>query len=216
MSAAAATTAAAATSASAAQPRVGVGVLAVRHGSPRTSVLVSLRKSRHGRGEWALPGGHLELGESPVECARRELEEETGIEVGSADRAEARSGARGKLVATENCVFRLDGTSDAGGAWPAAAAESEGEKGGGEIRAHYITLFVRFDEPSPGAWPAPRDREPEKHGPFRYVEWEELRAAAAASDATSPSSSPSAAKYAPLFGPLRMLVEKHGSLDQLR
>lgn len=141
-----------------------------------------------------------------MECARRELEEETGIEV--------REGAGGKLVATENCVFRLDGTSDAGcGARPAAAAESEGEKGGGQIRAHYITLFVRFDEPSPGAWPAPRDREPEKHGPFEYVGWENLKAAAASSDDTS--SSPSA-KYAPLFGPLRMLVEKHGSLDQLR
>ena len=179
-------------------PRVGVGVLAVRHGSPPSSVLVSLRKSRHGRGEWALPGGHLELGESLVECARRELEEETGIEVG-------REGLeKGRLVATENCVFRVDGSSDAGGAW--------GGDGGGDdiIRAHYITLFVRFDEPSPGAWPAPQDREPEKHSPFEYVGWDELRAAAASETSSSPS------KYAPLFGPLRMLVEKHGSLDQLR
>ena len=206
---AAATTAAATSASAAAAPRVGVGVLAVRHGFPPSSVLVSLRKSRHGRGEWALPGGHLEIGESLVECARRDLEEETGVEVGEK--------AGGKLVATENCVFRSDGTSDAGGAWPAGS-----EGGGGGIRAHYITLFVRFDEPSPGAWPAPQDKEPEKHGPFEYVGWEGLRAAAAAaasssSDAasSSPSSSPSA-KYTPLFGPLRMLVEKHGSLDQLR
>jgi len=52
----------------------------------------------------------------------------------------------------------------------------------------------------------PQDREPEKHSPFEFVEWEELRGGA----------SPSSSKYAPLFGPLRMLVEKHGSLDQLR
>ena len=187
-----------ATAAATSAPRVGVGVLAVRHGS--SSVLVSLRKSRHGRGEWALPGGHLELGESPVECARRELEEETGVGVG-------REGSKGgRLVATENCVFRADGTSDAGGAWAPPGEERAAEPSGGAIRAHYITLFVRFDEPSPGAWPVPQDREPEKHSPFEFVEWEELRGGA----------SPSSSKYAPLFGPLRMLVEKHGSLDQLR
>ena len=195
----------------AAAPRVGVGVLAVKHSpsssstssSSTSSVLVSLRKSRHGRGEWALPGGHLELGESIVECARRELEEETGVRVG-----EGKGEEKGKLVATENCVFRSDGGSDAGGAWSEAAA---GPSGGGSasIRAHYITLFVRFDEPSEGCWPEPEDREPEKHSPFEFVEWGELRKAAASSP-----SSPS--KYAPLFGPLRMLVEKHESLDQLK
>lgn len=201
---------AAAVPASASAPRVGVGVLAVRHGSP-PSVLVSLRKSRHGRGEWALPGGHLELGESLVECARRELAEETGIEAGRGE---------GRLVATENCVFRADGGSDAGGAWPSAGGGEGKREGppGDEIRAHYVALFVRFDEPSVGAWPAPLDREPEKHSPFEFASWEELVASAAAAAAAAPSSEASSpsAKYAPLFGPLRMLVEKHGSLDQLR
>lgn len=30
---------------------------------------------------WSLPGGHLELGESPEEAARREVREEAGIEI---------------------------------------------------------------------------------------------------------------------------------------
>lgn len=39
---------------------------------------------RSGRGEWELPGGRLEAGESPEECVAREIREELGlcVEVG--------------------------------------------------------------------------------------------------------------------------------------
>src|SRR5215467_5919157 len=33
------------------------------------------------RSEWELPGGRLEMGESPEECVAREIREETGLEV---------------------------------------------------------------------------------------------------------------------------------------
>ncbi|MDA1334469.1 MAG: NUDIX domain-containing protein [bacterium] len=34
---------------------------------------------QHMRGHWAFPKGHIEEGEKPVEAARREIKEETGI-----------------------------------------------------------------------------------------------------------------------------------------
>ncbi len=58
-------------------PRVGVGVIVVRGGL----VLLGRRQGSLGAGTWALPGGHLEPGESVEDCARREVLEETGLSV---------------------------------------------------------------------------------------------------------------------------------------
>src|SRR3954463_650407 len=38
-----------------------------------------LLQRRRDTGQWAIPGGKQELGESPTQCAIRECEEETGI-----------------------------------------------------------------------------------------------------------------------------------------
>ena len=56
---------------------IGVGVLVTKDGE----LLLGKRIGSHGAGSWALPGGHLEPGESIVTCAVRETAEETGIKV---------------------------------------------------------------------------------------------------------------------------------------
>ncbi len=58
-------------------PLTGVGVMVTREGK----VLLGKRKNAHGAGEYAFPGGHLEHMEGFEECARREVAEETGIEI---------------------------------------------------------------------------------------------------------------------------------------
>lgn len=58
-------------------PRVGVGVMVMKDGK----ILLSKRKGSHGAGEYSWPGGHMEYMESFEECAKREVREETGIEI---------------------------------------------------------------------------------------------------------------------------------------
>ena len=60
------------------RPQVGVGVVFVRDGQ----VFLARREGAHGEGTWASAGGHLEMGESLEECARREAFEELGVIVG--------------------------------------------------------------------------------------------------------------------------------------
>jgi len=64
---------------------VGVGVMIVKD----NKILLGLRhddpekadSELRGEGTWSMPGGGLEYGETPIECAIREVEEETGIKV---------------------------------------------------------------------------------------------------------------------------------------
>jgi 8-oxo-dGTP diphosphatase len=76
------------------RPEVGVGVFVKRKGK----ILVGKRKGSHGAGTWALPGGHLEPGESFEACCKREVLEETGLIINNI----------GPVVFT-NDVFRDEG-----------------------------------------------------------------------------------------------------------
>ena len=59
------------------QPLVGVGGVVIE----RDRVLLIRRGCEPLKGEWSLPGGLLELGEELTAGVRRELLEETGLEV---------------------------------------------------------------------------------------------------------------------------------------
>lgn len=59
------------------RPKIGVGVLVFKNGK----ILLCQRKGAHGEGTWAPPGGHLEFGETVLECAYREVLEETGLNI---------------------------------------------------------------------------------------------------------------------------------------
>ncbi len=59
------------------QPVVGVGGVVI---SGNRALLIR-RGSEPLKGEWSIPGGTLELGETLEEGVRRELHEETGLEV---------------------------------------------------------------------------------------------------------------------------------------
>jgi len=59
------------------RPIVGVGGVVVRG----RRALIIKRAHEPRRGEWSIPGGTVELGERLVDAVRRELREETGLEV---------------------------------------------------------------------------------------------------------------------------------------
>jgi 8-oxo-dGTP diphosphatase len=58
-------------------PVVGVGVLVIEDGA----ILLVQRGREPGRGLWAVPGGKVRRGEPMREAARREVREETGLDV---------------------------------------------------------------------------------------------------------------------------------------
>jgi 8-oxo-dGTP diphosphatase len=64
--------------------RVGVGAFILKSSkdvNDNPQFLVGKRLNSHGAGSLALPGGHLEFGETLEECSVREVKEETGLNV---------------------------------------------------------------------------------------------------------------------------------------
>jgi len=76
------------------RPMVGVGVIVIKNGK----VLLGKRKNAHGKGTWCFPGGHLEFNEEIEDCAKREVLEETGIQIKNI-----------KLAAFTNDIFKEEG-----------------------------------------------------------------------------------------------------------
>lgn len=60
-----------------AEPKVNLGIILYEG----RKVLLGQRRTSPSVESWGFPGGALELGESPLTCAKRELIEETGLKV---------------------------------------------------------------------------------------------------------------------------------------
>lgn len=140
------------------QVRVGVGVFILSSSSSPSNpknptFLLGIRLNSHGSGTQALPGGHLEFGETFEECAIREVLEETGLQITKPN----------FLTATNDFI---SSSSSSGG-----KKEEEGEDKK-EDKKHYVTVFMvceRLNQED-----EPENREPEKCGGWEWVDWESL------------------------------------------
>lgn len=60
------------------KPEIAVDVAIFREKNRKEELLLGKRKSEAAFGFWNFPGGHIEIGESLIETAQRELKEELG------------------------------------------------------------------------------------------------------------------------------------------
>lgn len=59
-------------------PKVGVGIIVIKKANGKSYVMLHQRKGSLGKHYWGSGGGHLEVGESLMDGALRELAEEAG------------------------------------------------------------------------------------------------------------------------------------------
>lgn len=130
------------------EPRVGIGIVVLRHLEPSPpEVLLIQRGKPPSMGQWSIPGGSLELGETIIECAIRETLEETGIIL------------RNK---TPGQLYSLDGALDSPVAYAGVDVISRDKED--EIDYHYAIIEV-------AAVPEDPHQEPKAGDDAADVKW---------------------------------------------
>src|SRR4029077_8371977 len=103
------------------QPMVGVGGGVVDNG--RT--LLIRRGSHPLKGEWSIPGGLLEVGETLERGVARELAEETGLEVGGARELAEETGLEVRVVKLTEVFERISPAPPSAEGTPGDAARPQ-------------------------------------------------------------------------------------------
>ena len=156
-------------------PRIGVAVF-ILHPTSNAHLphmpfhlaykfLLGRRLGSHGSNTWALPGGHLEFGESFEECAIRETREETDLEIESV-----------QYLTTTNDVMPFGGGGGGGGNNEAGNGQDE------KKILHYATIFMvakvkagsKARRQSQDLMPEAKIMEPHKCAEWEWVHWEQL------------------------------------------
>jgi len=101
------------------RPVVGVGGVVIENGR----VLLIRRGGEPLKGQWSIPGGTLETGETLEEGTRREMEEETGLRVRVVE-----------MIEVFERIFREDGAPRSAG------ANAEPPRAAGRPRYHFVIL----------------------------------------------------------------------------
>src|ERR1051326_4404938 len=105
------------------RPSLTVDVVLITE-EPRPRVLLIKRKSAPFAGRWAFPGGFVDENEPLEAAARRELKEETGLEVESLEQLHA-FGDPGRDPRGWTVTIAFIGRVDAGKVTPVAADDAE-------------------------------------------------------------------------------------------
>ncbi|HEV2176227.1 MAG TPA: NUDIX hydrolase [Terriglobia bacterium] len=109
------------------QPLVGVGGVVIDRGR----VLLIRRGAEPLKGRWSLPGGMIELGEELAAAARRELKEETGLDVEP----------REMIEVFDRIVFEGESEPASGPRLPGALLERQRHpKNAPRVRYHYVIV----------------------------------------------------------------------------
>jgi 8-oxo-dGTP diphosphatase len=105
------------------RPKVGIGVIVVK----ANKVLMGKRLNAHGEGTWCFPGGHLEFNEELEDAAKREVKEETNIDIKNV-----------KFAAITNDIFKREGKHY-------ITVFMKAEYDSGEIRINEPNKIVEFE-----------------------------------------------------------------------